>query len=65
MGTVSVRCHNESVVPFGKAFCQFIANFVCFIRRDLTWLEGLSNLISNHIPFLVLSCDVLILPFGK
>ena len=39
MRTVSVRCHNERMLSFGKAFCQFIPNLICFFGSNLSRLE--------------------------
>ena len=39
MGSVGVGCHNERMLSFGKAFCQFIPNLICFFGSNLSRLE--------------------------
>ena len=39
MGLVGVGCHNERMLSFGKAFCQFIPNLICFFGSNLSRLE--------------------------
>ena len=65
MGSVGVGCHNERMLSFGKAFCQFIPNLICFFGSNLSRLEWLANLVGDNLVLLVFSCDVLILPLGK
>ena len=64
MRAVCVGGNDKSVLAFGKSHCQFIAHFVSFLGGDLTGLEGLPNLICNHITFLPTPSGKLILPFG-
>lgn len=53
------------MISFGEAHGQFIAKFVCFLRGDLSRLEGLPDLIGNDISFVFLPGDLLVLPLGK
>ena len=62
---VSMRCDNKRILAFCKPHGQFIAHLISFLGGDLTGLEGLSNLISNHIIFLSAPSHQLILAFGE
>ena len=42
MAPISVGGYNIGMLPVRKSFCQFAANSICFLRRNLTWLKGLS-----------------------
>ena len=61
MGAINVGCHDEGVLSLSPAHRQFITDFVCFLRCDLTGFEGLTDLISNHIMGLMPSGDMLVL----
>ena len=63
--TINMGSHDKCVFSLGKAHSCLIANLVRLLRRDLSGLKGLSNLICNHIMRLGSSRDMLILPFGK
>ena len=65
VGSVCMSGYCKGMIPFGKAHGQFIAKPVCFLRRDLSGLEGLPDLIGNDISFVFLPGDLLILPLGK
>lgn len=44
--------HNEGVLSVKKTLRQLIANLICFLRRYLSWLKRLPELIGNHFIFL-------------
>ena len=62
---INVGRHNESVFALRPTHGSFIAHLVGFFRRDLTGLEGLADLIGDHIVALLSAGDVLILPLGQ
>ena len=62
---VDVGCHNEGVFALRPSYGGFIANLIGFLRCDLTGLEGLADLIGDHIVALLSAGDVLILPLGQ
>ena len=62
---ISMRGYNEGVPAFGKCHGQLIADTICFLGGDLSGFEGLPDLIGNHIPPLITSCKLPVLPFGK
>ena len=49
MSFVYVSGDNESVPAFQKAACQFISDSVCLLLCNLSGLEGLTNLVGDHI----------------
>ena len=53
------------ILAFCKPHGQFIAHLISFLCGNLTGLEGLSNLISNHIIFLSAPSHQFILAFGE
>lgn len=54
---VGMRTYDEWVAPFQEAIGQLITDLICFLRRDFAGLEGLPDLIGDHI--------VLLLPAGE
>ena len=62
---VNVCRHQKGVLSLRKAHGQFIADFIGFFRRDFSRLEGLANLIGNHIMLLCPSGHLQILAFGE
>ena len=62
---VSMRCDNKRILAFGETHGQFIAHLISFLCGNLTGLEGLSNLISDHIIFLSAPSHQFILAFGE
>ena len=44
--------HIEGVLSVKKTLRQLIANLICFLRRYLSWLKRLPELIGNHFIFL-------------
>ena len=63
--TINMGSHDKGVFSLGKSHGRLIPNLVCFLRRDLSRLKGLPNLICNYIMRLGSTGDMLILPFGK
>ena len=57
----------KGVLALGPAHRRFIAHLVCLLRGDLSRLEGLADLIAQHIglPALLLARGGLVLGFGK
>ena len=62
---VRVRCHHKGVLALGKAHSQFVAHLVSLLCGDLTGLERLPYLISDHIAFLPASVYKIVLPLGE
>ena len=62
---VNVGRHNEGVFTLRPTHGSFIAYLIGFLRCDLTGLEGLTDLIGDHIVVLLSAGDVLILPLGQ
>ena len=58
---IRMGSYNEGMVTLSKPLGQLLANRVGFFRRDLSGLEGLPNLIGNHIPLVPPPGDMLIL----
>ena len=52
MPSIRMCRHNEGVFAVKKALRQLIANLICFLRRYLSWLKRLPELIGNHFIFL-------------
>ena len=53
----------KGILVLGPAHRRFIAHFVCLLRGDLSWLEGLADLIAQHIG--LPACGGLVLGLGK
>ena len=51
MGFVDVGTDNKGMFAFGEAFGKVNAQFVGFLRRNLTGTEGLTDVIGNYIVF--------------
>ena len=51
MPTIGMCRHNESVFSMKKTLSQLIANLICFLSRNFTWLKRLPELIRNHFVF--------------
>ena len=62
---VYMSTDKKCVFSFQKPFGQLIPDPVGFLRRDLTRLERLADLIGDHIAVLFASSDGFILPLGK
>ena len=54
VGSVCMSGYRKSMIPLGEAHGQLIAEPVCFLRRDLSRLEGLPDLIGDDISFVLL-----------
>ncbi len=64
MPLIYVGGYHEGVLPLREARCELIANLVRLLRRYFPGLEGLTNLIINHITLLRSAGDFLVLPLG-
>ena len=53
--TVDVCADDKRVPAFQKSFGEFISDFVCFFRCDLTRLERLSELVCDNVILLLTS----------
>ena len=51
MGMIDMGGDNKLILALGKAHGQLIADLLCLLWGDLTWLEGLPDLIGNNISF--------------
>lgn len=49
MRMVDVRCHNELMLTFCPAHRQLVADLLGLLRRHFAGLEGLPDLIQQHI----------------
>ena len=65
MSPIGMSCHNEGILTFCKTESQLLSQSVRFLRCDLSGLEGLTNLVSNHFMPLAATGDLLILTFGQ
>ena len=65
MRPVRMGCHDKCMASFCKLLCQFITDLICFLRRDFSRFERLSDLIGNHILLLLSPGDMKILAFCK
>ena len=63
MCSVCMSSNNKCMLAFGKSHCSFISDFICFLRRYLSRLERLPDLICNDIALGLSSCNLLILSF--
>jgi len=60
---IHMGADNESVFALCQRHGEVVADFVCQLRRDLPWLEGLPQMVGNHIMlFLTAPGDGGILP---
>ena len=63
---VNVGKDDKSVFTLCQRHSEIIADLVCQLRRDLPWLEGLAQMVGDHIIVLPLSAsNGGVLPFGK
>ena len=62
MSFIRMGCNNESILTFCPSHSGFIADSVCLFRCNLTWFEGLADLIGDYIMCLFAACCMLILP---
>ncbi len=62
---ICMGADKKCVFAFQKPLCQFIPDPVGFLRRDLTRLEGLADLIGDHIAVLFAPGDGSVLPLCK
>ena len=46
---VYVSADYKGMIAFSKTLCKFYAQPVCFFRGDLAGIEGLADLIAQHI----------------
>ena len=63
MRPIRMGSYNEGMVALSKPLGQLLANGVCFFRRHFSGLEGLPDLVGDHVPLVPPSGDVLILAF--
>ena len=61
---VGVGTDDKGMVALGEALGKFIAEFVGFLRCDLTRLERLANLIRDHIAGLFPAGELAVLTLG-
>ena len=62
MRFVNVGGNDKSVVAFGEAHAEFIADFISKLRGYFPGLKGLPYLIGNDIACLFSACNIIILP---
>ena len=62
---IGVRGNEKGVSSFQKPLGKLIAHAVCFLRRDLTGLKGLSHLIGDHVALLLPAGEGFVLPLGE
>ena len=61
---VHMGTDNKGVFAFQKPHGKFVSDLVRFLWRDLSRLEGLTNLIGDYITFLLSTGVDTVLPFG-
>ncbi len=61
---VGVGTDDKGMVALGEALGKFIAELIGFLRCDLARLEGLANLICNHIAGLFPDGELPVLAIG-
>ena len=63
---VHMGANDESVFALRQRHRKVIADFVCQLRCDFFQLEGLPQVIGDHIMLLLIaSCHGSVLPLGK
>ena len=62
---VCMSCNDKGILPLRETHSELLANLICFLRSDLTWFEGLPDLVGDHIAFLLPADRLLVLPFGE
>lgn len=65
MALVHMGGNDKSVVAFGEAHAEFIADFVGKLGGNLPGFKGLSYLIGNDIACLLSACNIIILPLRE
>ena len=50
---VCMSCNDKGMFPLRETHSELLANLICFLRSDLTWFEGLPDLVGDHIAFLL------------
>ena len=63
--SINVSCHNKGMISLEKAHSKFIADAVGLLRRDLTGLERLPHLISDHVAPLFPPGGSMVLSLGE
>ena len=61
MMLVDVSRNDVSELIIGHPGGQFFPDLICFLRRDLFWLESLADVIADHFVFLCSSGVLLVL----
>lgn len=62
---VRVSGNDKRILTLGKPHGKLITDLVGFLGSDLSGLEGLPNLIGNHIAFLPATGGKFVLAFGE
>ena len=62
---VCMSCNDKGMLTLRETHSELLANLICFLRSDLTWFEGLPDLVGDHIAFLLPADRLLVLPFGE
>ena len=57
MGMIGMCGDNKLILAFGKAHGQLIADLLCLLWGDLTWLEGLPDLIEHDVTLLLITAS--------
>ena len=57
MGMIGMCGDNKLILAFGKAHGQLIADLLCPLWGDLTWLEGLPDLIEHDVALLLFTAS--------
>ena len=65
MGLVRMGGDGKGVLSLREPHSQLAPQPICILRRDLSRLKGLSDLIGDDISFVFLTGNLLILPLGK
>ena len=60
---VDMGTDDKGMIALGEAFGELISKLISFLRRNLSRLERLANLIRNHIAFLYAPGELAVLPF--
>lgn len=62
---VCMSCNDKGMLTLSETHNELLTNLICFLRSDLTWFEGLPDLVGDHIAFLLPANGLLVLPFGE
>ena len=57
MGMISMSGDDKLILAFGKAHGQLIADLLCLLWGDLTWIEGLPDLIEHNVALLLFTAS--------